>query len=389
MKNLIISVLTLALLTSCASADKMLDHGDYDGLINLAVRKLAGKKKKEAYVMALEEGVQKVTQRDMAHIEALRVTNSAESWEDIVYIARKIQNRQERIAPLLPLISENGYKAQFTFVRTEQIISEAKTTAVSLFEKRLVDMVSSARKGNKYAAREAYNMIDHIRSISTEKSYRQELKDEMWNLGINKILVSVENSSNMFMPIGYEEELLAMDYGRIGSSWDRFYTHFNEDEEFDYHVIMKILDIQVGRDEWIERHIPFTREITDGWEYVLDKKGNVAKDSLGNDITKDRIVHVHATVVELVQSKNALVQTRIEIINVNNGARTLSKRIEIEDNFTHISRNILGDERALDPGQRHRILPVSFPSDANLIWDAFQGLKPKLHSELRRVKYAI
>ncbi len=389
MKNLIISALAIVLLASCASADKMLDRGDYDGLIDLAVRKLAGKKKKEAYVIALEEGLEKVTQRDMAQIEALRLTNSAESWEDIVYIARKIQSRQAKISPMLPLISENGYKANFTFVRTEQIISEAKTTAVNLYEKRLVDMVSDARKGSKISARNAFNLIDHIRSISTEHAYRQELRDEMWNLGINKVYVHVENKSNIFMPAGFEEELLAMDYGRIGGSWDRFYTHLNENESVDYHVILSILDVQVGRDQWAENQIPFARDIVDGWEYVLDKNGNVAKDSLGNDITKDRVVHVHATVVEMIQSKNALVRTRIEVIKADNGARTFSKQIEIEDFFSHAARNIFGDDRALEEGQRHRILPVSFPSDTDLIWNAFQGLKQKLHSEMRRVNYAI
>jgi hypothetical protein len=387
MKNLIITALALALLTSCASADKMLDKGDYDGLINLAVRKLSGKKKKEAYVVALEEGLQKVTQRDMAHIEALRLTNSAEAWEDIVYVAGRIQNRQDKISPLLPLISENGYKAEFTFVRTDHIISEAKATAVNLFEKRLVDMVSAARKGNKTSARNAYHLIDHIRSFGTEYAYRQELRDEMWSLGINRILVSVENRSNTFMPAGYEEELLAMDYGRMGGSWDRFYTHIAEDAPMDYHVILQILDVRVGRDEWAEKHFPVTREIVDGWEYVLDENGNVAKDTLGNDIKRDRIVQVNATIVEMIQHKNALVSTRLEIINMQNGARTFSKRLEIEDNFSHVARNIFGDERALEPDQRHRVMPVSFPSDANLIWNAFLGLKPKLHKELRNARY--
>ena len=389
MKNLILPLLAMALLSSCASVDKMLDKGDYDGLINLAVRKLSGKKKKEAYVIALEEGLAKVTQRDMAQIEALRLTNSAEAWEDIAYIAQRIQKRQDKIAPLLPLVSESGYKAEFTFVRTGQIISEAKSTAVTLYEKRLVDLVSAARRGNKMSARNAYQLMDHIRSINNEYSYRQELRDEMRDLGINHILVSVENESRAFMPIGYEEELLALDYGRIGNSWDRFYTSAEESDAMDYHVILKILDVRVGGEEWAEKHFAVSREITDGWEYVLDENGNVAKDSLGNDIKRDRIVHVHATVVEMLQTKRALVSTRLEIINVQNGARTYSKRLEIEDNFSHLARNIFGDERALDPDDRVRVLPVGFPSDASLLWNAFQGLKPKLHREMSRANYAI
>ena len=69
MKNLIYFFLSLSLtlsLYSCASADKMLETGNYDGLVNLAVNKLSGKKKKEVYVTALEEGFEKITRHDMA-----------------------------------------------------------------------------------------------------------------------------------------------------------------------------------------------------------------------------------------------------------------------------------------------------------------------------------
>lgn len=53
------SLSLIILLSSCASADKMLERGDYDDMINLAVNKLSGKKKKEDYVIALEKGFER------------------------------------------------------------------------------------------------------------------------------------------------------------------------------------------------------------------------------------------------------------------------------------------------------------------------------------------
>ena len=102
MKNLLLLMISIAKLSACASADKMLERGDYDGLVNLATKKLSGKKKKDAYVIALEEGFEKVTRRDMARIESLKNSNKAEDWEDIVHIARDIERRQEKIEPFLP-----------------------------------------------------------------------------------------------------------------------------------------------------------------------------------------------------------------------------------------------------------------------------------------------
>lgn len=389
MKNLLYIALSLSLslsLFSCASADKMLETGNYDGLVNLAVNKLSGKKKKEVYVTALEEGFEKITRHDMARIEALRYGNRPEDWEAIIPIARDMQKRQDRIEPLLPLVSETGYHAKFSFVQTDKIIAEAKTTAVSLYENRLSDMVTAARNGNKKSARQAFNLIDHIRSIS-DRYYRNDLRDEMWALGINKILIRVENNSNMIMPIGYEEELLSSNFYNEGGSWDRFYTEVDEDMKIDYQVVLKIQDIAVSPDEWQERVFPYTKEIVDGWEYVLDQNGNVAKDSLGNDIKRNKYTKVNATVVETVQSKKALVRSRIDIINANNGARIYSQPLEVEDCFNHVARNIFGDERALEPNLRIRVLPLSYPSDASLIWDAFQTLKPKFFNEVRRAHY--
>ena len=388
MKNLLLLTMVMALLSACASADKMLERGDYDGLVNLAARKLSGKKKKDVYVLALEEGFEKITRRNMATIESLKTSNDPEDWEDIIAIARDIDRRQDKIEPFLPLISETGYQAKFTFIRTDKIINEAKITAVNLYEKRLDDMVASARKGNKKQARQAFYLIDQIRSLS-DQYYKPELRDEMWSIGINKIFLRIENNSNLIMPAGYEEELLSADFANIGGSWDRFYTEIDENMEIDYQVVLRIVDVATTHDEWREIEYPYVKDVVDGWEYVLDAKGNVAKDSLGNDIKRDRIIRVNATVVETVQTKKALVRARMDIINAHNNSRIYSQPIEVEDIFSHTARNFFGDERALDNHLKYRIPPVTYPSDATLIRDAFKGLKPKFVDEVRRANYSV
>lgn len=381
-------MISISLLSACASADKMLERGEYDGLVRLATKKLSGKKKKDAYVLALEEGIEKVTRQDMARIDALKNSASAEDWEDIIRIARQIEERQRKVDPFLPLVSETGYQAKFTFVRTDKIINEAKITAVNLYEKELNDLVAEARKGNKRTAQEAFHLIDHISSISNRHS-NTELRDEMRDLGINKIFLRIENNSQVFIPAGLEEELLTADFANFGGSWNRYYTEIDEDMQVDYHVVLRILDIATTHDEWHEFQYAHFKEVKDGWEYVLDAKGNVAKDSLGNDIKRDRIVKVHATVVETVQSKKALIRARMDIQDIHSGARIYSKPFEIEDCFSHTARNFFGDERALDPHLRQRILPVGYPSDAAMIWDAVQALKPKFFSEVKRANYSV
>jgi hypothetical protein len=155
----------------------------------------------------------------------------------------------------------------------------------------------------------------------------------MWSLGINRILMQIENNTNIIMPAGYEEEILSADFANIGGSWDRFYTEVDEDMPIDFMVTLKIIDIATTHDEWREVQYPYTKDVVDGWEYVLDQNGNVAKDSLGNDIKRNKIVRVNATVVETQQSKKALIRARMDITNVQNGTKVYSRPLEVEDIF--------------------------------------------------------
>ena len=99
MKNLLYFPLIALLITACTSTEKMMDKGDYDSLVFLATKKLSGNKKKDKYVQALEKGFEKITRRDMARIESLEASNTAEDWEDILNIANEIQHRQDKIEP--------------------------------------------------------------------------------------------------------------------------------------------------------------------------------------------------------------------------------------------------------------------------------------------------
>ncbi|HJW28731.1 MAG TPA: hypothetical protein VJ508_05710, partial [Saprospiraceae bacterium] len=354
--------------------------------IFLATKKLSGKKKKDVYVTALEKGFEKLTRRDMARIETLRNSSLPEDWEDILNIANEIQHRQDKIEPFLPLVSESGYQAKFTFVHTDKIVSEARPQAVSLYQKRLDDLVTGARDGNKRSARQAYDLIDHIHGLSPDFN-QPALKDEMWDKGVNKILVRIDNNSGAILPPYYEEELLSVDFRNAGNDWDRFYTEINEGTPIDFEVALHIQDIAISPEQLGDKQHLFTKSVKDGWEYVLDARGNVAKDSLGNDIKRDKFTNVSATVVETFQTKSALIHARMDIINKHDGVKVYSQPLEIENQFNHTARKVFGDTRALDDNQKMTEPLINFPQDATMIMDALKAMKPKFFNEVKRFDY--
>jgi hypothetical protein len=386
MKNLLLFATLAVLITACTSTEKLIEKGDYDSLVFLATKKLSGKKKKDVYVQALEKGFEKLTRRDMAHIEDLKTSNTAEDWEDIINIANEIDHRQEKIEPFLPLVSESGYHAKFTFVHTNTIISEAKTNAILLYEKRLDDYIASARNGNKTSARDGYQLLNHLCTLSPTHA-QPELLDEMWDLGINKIFVHIENNSSAILPAHYEDELLSVDFRNAGDKWDRFYTDIEAGSNVDYEVILHIQNISTSPEGLAERSKTYTREVNDGWDYVLDNRGNVKKDSLGNDIKIDKFKTVTAVVIETVQNKDAHINGRMDIINKNSGNRIFSQPMEAENHFEHIARRFFGDERALDSNLKINVTVIPYPSDAVMIMDAFKAMKPRFFNEVKRFNY--
>ena len=73
--------------SSCSSPSKLVDTGDYDQAIQLAIQRLAGKKeKKEIYVQVLEEAFAKVTARDMEAADRFKASGRPEDWEKVYEI---------------------------------------------------------------------------------------------------------------------------------------------------------------------------------------------------------------------------------------------------------------------------------------------------------------
>ena len=91
-------VLLLAfVLTSCQSAQKFVESGDYDGAIEFCVRKLRGKsKKKTELVQGLEAAFRKAQARDKNTIDHLIADGRPENWERINDIYRDMAARQRK-----------------------------------------------------------------------------------------------------------------------------------------------------------------------------------------------------------------------------------------------------------------------------------------------------
>jgi len=383
-------LLLAVLLSACHTAQRYLETGDYDGAIDYCVHKLQGKKKKKAeYVQGLERAFQKAQTRDLATIDHLANENRPENWERINAVHRDIRRRQNKVIPLTPLSANDGYQARFEFLDIAKLESESRNKAAEYVYNQAKDNIARGERGEKQAARDAYYAL-----LDLEKRYfknykdKNELMQQARDLGTSYVLFEVKNQSNTVLPRAFAERILALGKTELDSEWKAFYFDSKSDMQFDYKVIFKVRQIDISPERIHEREYTDEKEIEDGWDYVLDSKGNVLKDSLGNDVKTRRYVHIRAHVVEVFQSKAARLTGLIEVYDAARNTMLENRDLGTEVLFENYASTFTGDKRALTQDSKARIgnRPLPFPLDEDMLVQAAERLKPNLRDELRRSK---
>jgi hypothetical protein len=143
---------------------------------------------------------------------------------------------------------------------------------------------------------------------------------------------------------------------------------------------LKLKRINVSPERINERQLLRKRAVVDGWEYLLDENGNVAKDSLGNDIKVDRIITARARFFEVLQTKSAQVIADVVYTDLRQNQIVDSFTLNSGFVFENVFGRYRGDGRALNRNDRNllRQRQVRFPTDEQMVYDSGEDLKQKL-----------
>jgi len=154
---------------------------------------------------------------------------------------------------------------------------------------------------------------------------------------------------------------------------------------------MNISDIVVGPDQLREREFEEAKEIEEGFDYVLDRNGNVMKDSLGNDIKVPRKVFIRARVIEAHQTKVASIAGRLELFDIRNRELLETRPLAADAIFENYASTFQGDRRALSEETLKRIgnQPVPFPSNEGLLFMVAEQLKPVIKNHISGMRRLI
>ena len=361
--------LILVLLIGCKSPEKLLQKGDYDGVIDKSIKAiLKGKAKNEDKVL-LDKAYKLANQRDQDRINLLIKENRPENWEEIFHRYSALDERQNRVQKVLPF-SAGGKQINYPHIDYTSKIVEAKKNAAKYYYKAGMEQMDL---NTKESYRQAYYNFLKV------QDYRPSDYPDLNNLindsryyGISRVLLELESQIPMKLPAAFYDEIRIIQVSDLNSTWVEYHlARLDKETVYDYVITTKLKSVEVTpplmeTDQYMRR-----KQVQDGFEYVLDSRGNVMKDSLGNDIKVPKYKNLACTVIKTRQYKTATVRGEIEFVSVN--PRRLLKKEPVAGTtiFEHISGKAVGDRDALlkEDWDLINVDELPFPDDLRMIHD--------------------
>lgn len=382
MKKLLLSTLVLALLIACSTSrqmEKAVGVGNYDQAITDAIGKLRinkDKRGKEDIIILLEEAFNKATERDLSNIDFLKRDQNPENYIRIYDAYVNLDNRQERIKPLLPLYA-NGREVNLNFNNYMSQIVKYKNNASEQIYGNATALLNS---DNKLDIRNAYNDLREIENINPNYKDVRQLMETAHQKGTDYVLVDMVNDSGKIIPVRLETDLLNFSSYGLNNFWAVYHNTPEDKINYDYNMRVNLRGINISPEQIKERQIIKEKQIADGKKILLDEKGNTVKDSLGNNIEVDNLKTVRCEYYEFTQFKATQVTGNVEYVNLNTKQLVDAFPVTSEFIFEHIYATSRGDRRALEttliPFLNRRAVP--FPTEEQMIYDSGEDLKLQL-----------
>lgn len=388
MKKIIVLTTIAMLIVGCASSLKQLQRGNYDEAIKTAVKKLRVEPTNQEQIEVLDKAYLLVNQQDVDRVKFLKEEGNPNNWDEIFERYSNLKGRQSLVSTVLPLQLGNQV-IDYEYIDYDSEIIQAKRKAADYFWNHANELM---KKGDKESYRQAhYEFLKAKGYVGNINNINQLIEEAHWQ-GISRVLVSFNNKTQLKLPNQFKNDLMEFGVTDYNSEWIEFHTtNPNNNTYFDYFTVINLKKIEVSPEQVEQKDRMETKEIEDGWEYVLDDNGNVVKDSEGNDVKIPKKRTISCTIIESHQFKAAKLEGNVEL--VQNDPRKVIKQVPIgaESIFEHISARIVGDVDALSDESKELLKnkAVPFPRDLDLIIDGTETLKIAIRNGVADIRRLI
>lgn len=380
-------ICTAILLMNCSNlkhTNQQLATGNYEFAINNAlnylVKKRYGKKAPE-YSKILFDSYNKAVDRDERTLNYLNSDPNPESLERMFETYLHLEQRQNKIRPLLPI---QGYNFRIQDYTTATLNTRNKLSEY-LYEKAN----NKLKSYNKQFIREAHDDFKYLQKINPNYRNVTDLINKSHQKGTDYVYIQLKNNTQFTIPNRLRKDLLNIQQYKLDNYWTVHHGNKISNINYDYNLILSFDRIELSPEQVKEVHILKERQIKDGTKYVLDQKGNVKKDADGNDVKVDNFIKIKSNLHQYTQFKECTIYAKSHIIN-NSTKQTVSTT-PYRSNFVfeHIYATQSGDRRALASEYLSllSIRQVRFPSNEQMISDAGNDIKNQLRRQLTRLRF--
>ncbi|NER17525.1 hypothetical protein [Spongiivirga citrea] len=384
MKQLLLLFVTASLIVACSSVkqtEKAVATGNYDQAIETALRNLRtnkDKKRKQPYIVLLEDAFAKAASRDLERVNFLTQENNPAKLEELYNTYLRLQSRQDKIRPILPLAGASFKMENYT----NNILNTKESLASYLYGNANKLMQTN----DKLDYRQAYEDFEYLNKVNPGYKNTRELMKEALLRGRDYVLIKMSNESDVVIPQRLEEELMSIDTYQLNDLWSEYHNEKQKNFNYDYQMELAFRNINISPEQIKERQLVQEKLVPDGYDYELDGNGNVKKDSLGNDIKVEKFTKVTCQYYEFTQFKATQVTANVNFTDLNTKQLIESFPIASEFIFEHIYANYQGDKRALATDLLNYInaRSIPFPSNEQMVYDTGEDLKAKLKSILNQ-----
>lgn len=392
MRKITLLVIVFSFLMGCGvkSTQSMLSNGDYDGAIYRAAEALntnKNSKGKQDYVYLIEEAFAKAKERDLRDIEMLQKDGNTANLEKIYNTYLQLNNRQEKIRPLLPLyLLKEGRNAYFPFDDYSSQIVKSKEA----LSKYLYDNSKNLMKQNdKISFRKAFDDFAYLEKINPGYKDVSKMMSEAQYKGTDYVSVYTKNETQMVIPTRLQSDLLDFSTFGLDDKWTVYHSNRQKGINYDYGLIVNFRQINISPEQIKEREFTKEKQIADGKKPLLDSNGNQVKDEKGNIVMVDNMKTVRATIYEFKQFKACNITAKVDYIDFRTNQLIDTFPISSEFIFEYIYANYNGDRNACDSDylQYFGRRATPFPSNEQMVYDSGEDLKVKLKSIITRNKF--
>jgi hypothetical protein len=381
-KTIVLYFALTIILSGCGSSKKQLERGNYDAAISTAVKQLRKDPDDAKQIATLERSYKIVNDQDNERIRFLKMEGRPQNWDEIYLIYKRLSDRQALVRTVMPLNAGNRTIEFPTIDYLPEMIGAKRKSADFYYAHGIELMKSGLKDSYRQAFAEFVRAKEYVGDYEGIDNKIQEAK----YLGMSRVYVSLLNTTMIKFPKEFEEDLLTVDLQALNSEWVEFHTiNLDENTKYDYFINVNVRNIAVSDNQTAQRDSVIKRDVEDGFNYQLDSKGNVMKDSLGNDIKVKKYKTLQCALISTIQTKGCRIDGDIEIIQTNPNKVIKKDPIGAQSNFENISARALGDLGALNASQLERTKTqiVPFPSDIEMVLRCSESLKMAIRGSIQ------